>query len=112
MALPAAEQQKVIAAQRQTLHTLGTPGTWRQAKAPHATVNCVVGMRTVGWRDQELANAYGVDTRIFTLDAAEIAHLEKFDRIEIGNEIYTMDDAIPVYVNGQLIFWKGISKGQ
>lgn len=112
MPLPAADQQKIIAAQRNTLQVLGSAGVWRQAKAPHATANCVVGMKTVSWRDQELVNAYGVNARVFTLDVREVPTLEKFDRIEVGGEIYTLDDSIPVYVNAQHIFWKGVVKGR
>lgn len=111
MPLPTADLQKYIAAQENTLELLGVPGTWYQAKAPHATKTCTVGMKTVSWNDEELANAYGIGAKVFTVSAKVITKLEKFDRIQIGSERYTMDAAMPVHVNGALVFWKGIAKG-
>jgi hypothetical protein len=103
--------QKVIAAQEQTLDLLGVPASWRQAKPPNATINLNVGMKTASWKDEELVNAYGINARVFTLKARDVSKLEKFDQITIGAERYTMDAAIPVYINGQLVFWKGIVRG-
>lgn len=112
MPLPAADMQKVIAAQENTLDMLGTPGTWRQAKVPNATkANIPVGIKTVDWKDQELINAYGINARIFTIKSKDVALLEKFDQITVGNETYVMDSAKPVYINGQVVFWKGICRG-
>lgn len=111
MSLPTADFQKIVAAQESTLDLLGTPGTWEQTKAPNATAQIVVGIKTASWKDEELVNAYGINARVFTIKAKDVAKLEKFDVIKVGNEKYTMDAAIPVYVNGVVVFWKGVVRG-
>ena len=111
MTLPLEDFQKIVSAQRSVLHMLGSPAEWRQAKPPQATVRCIVGMKTASWRDEELVNAYGLNARVFTIDAAEVAKVEKFDQVIVGNERYTLDAAVPVYINNELVFWKGIVRG-
>lgn len=110
--MPLAELNTMSTELERVLTQLGTPGVWCQALKPNATNKVTVGMRTVGWQDTELVNAYGINARILTVSVKEVSLLAKFDRIEIGNEKYTLDDAIPVYVNGQIVFWKGVVKGR
>ena len=111
MGLPTVDLQKYVAAQENTLQLLGVPAVWHQAKQPQASKPCTVGFKTASWNDEELSNAYGIGAKVFTISVKDVPVLEKFDRLVIGNERYTLDAALPVHVNGVLVFWKGICKG-
>lgn len=111
MPLATTDFNKMRSGMEQTLDLLGVPGTWTEAKPPNSTASVTVGVKTVSWRDEELVNAYGINARVFTMKATQVATLKKFDTIQIGNERYTMDAAVPVYINNTLVFWKGICRG-
>jgi len=49
---------------------------------------------------------------VFTVKVKDIALIEKFDRIEIMGERYTIDAVFPVHVNGVHVFHKLFVKGK
>lgn len=110
--LPAAQRSKIRGAMEMVCEQLGVPAVWEQTKPPQATVNCTVGFKTIGVRDEELVNAYGVGGKVITIKAVDVPHVEKFDRLTIMNERYTVDAAAPIHINGELVFWKAFVKGK
>jgi len=110
--LSQADRDKIQAATENTVDTLGVPMTWTQAKAPNATADIVAGFKSASWRDEELINAYGIGAKIFTVKVSDIAFIEKFDRMTVGTDKYTIDSVMPVYLNGVRLFWKAIVRGK
>lgn len=93
---------------------LGVPGTWTQAKPPNNTLPTTVGFKTAGLDDKEVVNAYGVGAKIITFKAADFATTapEKFDQLTIAGERYTLDEVMPIHLNGVLIFYKAFVRGK
>ena len=97
----------------QANHDLGVPVKWVQTKAPFDTKdNVLVGFKHVGWREEELVNAYGVGAIIVTINVTDIPLVEKFDKIELGEERYTLAEVFPIYITGEQVFWKSIVQGK
>ncbi len=110
--LNAADRAKFIGSQEQLVDLLGVPAVWTQTKAPKATKSVVVGFKTASWQDQELINAYGIGAKVFTVKVSDIPVIEKFDRIEVSGERYTIDAVFPMHVNGVVVFHKCMVKGR
>jgi hypothetical protein len=92
---------------QETINTLGVPATV-YPKAGDA-VECIVGFKTSS--DVDVINAWGVGSKIVTVQVADVALLEKLDRIQIGSERYTLDSVAPVHLNDVLVGWRGIVRG-
>jgi len=105
-------RQQIQNATENVVDTLGVPTIWRQTKDPQATKEIVAGFKSPSWADQEIINAYGIGSKIFTIKVADIAIVEKFDRLTVLDEEYTIDVVMPVHLNGVHLFHKAISKGK
>ena len=110
--LTAADHAAMLAGYEGTVDLLGVPAVWEQTKDPQATKDVVVGFKSATWRDEELINAYGIGAKVFTVKVSDIPVIEKFDRITIAGERYTIDSVMPVHLNGVQIFHKCIVKGK
>ena len=110
--LTAADHAAMLAGYENNIDLLGVPATWTQTKAPMATADVLVGFKSATWRDEELINAYGIGAKVFTIKVSDIPVVEKFDRITIGDERYTIDSVMPVYLNGTKIFHKAVVRGK
>ena len=106
------DRASMQAAWETALDTLGVPATWKQTKDPQATKDVVIGFKTVGLRDSDLINAYGVGAKIFTIKVSDIEVVEKFDRVTVQDEVYTIESSMPVHLNGVQVFWKAVSTGK
>lgn len=103
---------KVTGAFDTAVDTLGTSISWTQAKAPNQTITATMGIRTVGAKDVELINSYGIGAKILTVKAASLPiPPEKFDEFVINSESYTADAVHPVRVNDQLVGYKVYCRG-
>jgi hypothetical protein len=100
------------AATEAVVDTLGVPATWTQTKSPNATADVVVGFRTLGYADEALINAYGIGAKVLTIKVSAVAVVDKFDRITVGPETYTIDAVMPVHLNGVHLFHKCYVKGK
>lgn len=110
--LNASDHAAMLASYEGVVDTLGVPAVWTQTKDPKATQDVLVGFKTASWRDEELINAYGIGAKVFTIKVSDIPVIEKFDRIEINGERYTIDSVMPVHLNGVQIFHKAIVRGK
>jgi hypothetical protein len=106
------ERDKIQAATEAVVDMLGVPATWTQTKAPNATEAVVVGFKTASYKDEELINAFGIGAKVFTVKVSDIAIIEKFDRFKVLAETYTIDEVMPVHLNGVHIFHKCFVKGK
>lgn len=107
-----AERAKYQSAWEGVVDLLGVPAIWRQAKPPRTSKNVTLGFKTVGMRDEELVNAFGVGAKVLTIKVRDLPVIEKFDQIEIGNERYTIDTVLPIHLNGVHVFHKCFVKGR
>lgn len=110
--LNTAEFSKIKAAQLQAFDLLSSPSAWTQAKAPHATKNVQVGIRTLGFRDTELINSYGIEAVIITMKYKDVPGIEKFDKLDINGSRYTVQQVFPAMLNAEQLFSKMIAKGR
>jgi len=110
--LTAADHAAMLASYEGNIDLLGVPATWTQTKDPKATKDVVVGFKSASWRDEELINAYGIGAKVLTIKVSDIPVMEKFDRITIGGEKYTIDSVMPVHLNGVQIFHKAVVRGK
>ena len=110
--LSQADRDKFQAAVEEVINTLGVPVTWTQTKDPGATADVVVGFKSATWRDEELINSYGIGAKVFTVKVSDIPVIEKFDRITMTNEKYTVDSVMPVFINGIHLFHKCVVRGK
>jgi len=111
--LSAIQHHQILTATEAVIDTLGVPADWEQAKAPYAKkCGFNIGFKTVGFKDEELINAFGIGAKVFTVKVSDIAVIEKFDRFTIGEEKYTIDAVMPVHLNGVQIFHKCFVKGK
>ena len=92
---------------QETINTLGVPATVHPKSGD--AVECIVGFKTS--TDVDIINAWGVGSKIITVQVADVAQLEKLDRIQIGAERYTLDSVTPVHLNDVLVGWRGIVRG-
>jgi hypothetical protein len=92
---------------RDTIDALGVPATVYPKSGD--AVECIVGFKTSS--DVDVINSWGVGSKIVTVQVADVAHLEKLDRVQIGTERYTLDSVAPVHLNDVLVGWRGIVRG-
>jgi len=104
--------QSIKQAQYEAFDQLAVPVTWTQTKAPNATKDISVGFKSLGWRDQQLINAYGIGAKIFTIKVEDVADVVKFDVITLNGEKYTIESVMPAYVGSIHCFHKVIVKGR
>jgi len=110
----AATRSSLRAAFEQTFALLGTPATWRQAKAPHATKAIEIGIKTAGPRDDVIINTYGVGAKIITMKASDFTTTlpEQFDELVVGNEKLVLAAVHPVNIGNAVVFFKGYVRGK
>jgi len=104
--------QSIRQAQYDAFDQLAVPVTWTQTKAPNATKDISVGFKSLGWRDQELINAYGIGAKIFTIKVSDVPDVQKFDVITLDGERYTIESVMPAHVGGLHVYHKVIVKGK
>ncbi|RLC00592.1 MAG: hypothetical protein DRH90_18120 [Deltaproteobacteria bacterium] len=104
--------QSIKDAQYDAFDRLSVGVTWTQAKAPNATKDIRVGFKSLGWRDQELINAYGIGAKIFTVKVDDIPVIDKFDKITLNGEAYTVNSVMPAYVGDMHTYHKVIVNGK
>jgi hypothetical protein len=92
-------------AYRDSINALGVPAT---VMPKH--VECTVGFKTS--TDVDIINAWGVGSKIITIQVADVPDLEKLDRVMIENERYTIEQVSPIHLNEILIAWRGVVRGQ
>ena len=95
-------------AYRDSINALGVPATVLRKKGD--PVECVVGFKTS--TDVDIINAWGVGSKIITIQAADVPDLEKLDRVMIENERYTIEQVSPIHLNEVLIAFRGVVRGQ
>ena len=110
--LSAADHQRIQLGTEAVVDALGVPALWEQTKAPNASKPVIVGFKTVTYKDEELINAFGIGAKVLTVKVKDIAQVAKFDRFTIHGERYTIDEVMPVHLNGVLLFWKCFVKGK
>ena len=110
--LSPADHARIKAAHEAVVDTLGVPAIWTSHTDPMNTKDAVVGFKSVSWRDEELANAFGIGAKIFTIKVSDIPVVVKFDNVTIHDEIYTIDSVMPTYLNGDKIFHKAVVRGK
>ena len=110
----AATRLSLRAAFEQTFALLGTPATWRQAKAPHATKTIEIGIKTAGPRDEAIVNVYGAEAKIITMKASDFTTTipEQFDELVVGDEKLVLAAVHPVNIGNSVVFWKAYSRGK
>lgn len=102
----------VASAFDQVVDLLGTPVTWNQAKSPNQTATFTSGLKTVGAKDIELINSYGIGSKIFTTKVSSTpVPPEKFDELVVNNESYTIDAVHAVRINDQIVGYKCYCRG-
>ena len=95
-------------AYRDSINALGVPATvMPKAGDP---VDCTVGFKTS--TDVDIINAWGVGSKIVTIQFADVPELEKLDRVKIENERYTLEQVSPIHLNDDVIAWRGVVRGQ
>jgi hypothetical protein len=112
--LNAVDFNRVRSSFEEVVATLGVTARLLRTKLPQNSRTSVVGMRTASASsgDEWILNAYGINAVIFTLTVKDFYTApERFDRIEVSNNIYTVDAVRPVILNGVLVGWKLYCKG-
>lgn len=110
--LNTATWNQVSSAFDQVVDLLGTNFTWNQAKSPNGTAQAVCGIKTVGAKDIELINSYGIGAKVLTIKAASLpVPPEKFDEFTVNGEVYTADAVHPVRINDQIVGYKCYCRG-
>ena len=111
--LSSADKQKMRGGFEQVVGLLGVPATWRQVKAPNGSHAATVGFRTAGKDDQEVVQAYGIDTVIITCLSKDFPTAPvKFDEFEIMTETYVANAVHPIHLNAELIGYKVLARGR
>lgn len=84
----------------------------RQA-APGAPVAVEVALKTVGPTDQDIVNTWGLGARIFTLPSDGLAGAApvRFDRVQIGESIHTVDYVHEIRLGDEVVAWKLYARG-
>ena len=95
-------------AYRDSINALGVPATVMPKNGD--PVECTVGFKTS--TDVDIINAWGVGSKIITIQVADVPDLEKLDRVMIENERYTIEQVSPIHLNEILIAWRGVVRGQ
>jgi len=99
-------------AQYEAFDLLSVPATWTQTKAPNATKDIEVGFKSLGWRDQELINAYGPGSKLLTVKVTDLAEMDKFDKVTVDGISYTLHAVMPAYVGGIHTYHKCVALGK
>lgn len=109
--LPVSTFNDIQGAFDQVINLIGLPATFTQVKPPNSTASFNVGFRTAKSDESEIINTYGVGTVIITGSAGDFpVPPQKFDKITIGAENYTVHTALPVHLGNVLIGWKMYAK--
>ena len=106
------DRDNIQSATENLVATLGVPATWKQTKDPQATQDIIVGFKSIGWKDQELINAFGIGAKVLTIRVSELANIDKFDTITVNGERYTIDTVMPVHLNGVHLLHKCYIRGK
>ena len=89
---------------------MAQPGSIEQAAPPHTITQVSVGFKYAGNNDQEIINAYGIGAAILTFKASQVTPA-KFDEVTIDGKKHVLDAVHPIHINGDLVFYRGIAKG-
>ena len=91
---------------KEAISILGTNATFKG--------NAVtLGFKTAGVKDEEVVNAYGVGSKIITIDIDTINVIpKKFDFIHIDSNKYVFEAVHPIYLSDKQIGWKAFVKGK
>lgn len=95
-------------AYKDSINALGVPATVLPKGGD--PVQCTVGFKTS--TDVDIINAWGVGSKIVTIQADDVPDLEKLDRVMIENERYTIEQVSPIHLNNVLMAWRGVVRGQ
>lgn len=112
--LPADMQADIVAEQRKTIRLLAVQPAFivRQGEAEPIPVE--VALKTVGPTDQDIVNTWGLGARIITLPGDGLpfgAAPARFDRVQIGASIHTVDYVHEIRVGDALVAWKLYVRG-
>lgn len=112
--LPANMQAGWAAEWRRTIRLLAVQPAFivRQAE-PGAPVAVEVALKTVGPTDQDIVNTWGLGARIFTLpaDGMDGAAPVRFDRVQIGASVHTVDYVHEIRIGDEVVGWKLYARG-
>ena len=110
--LPANLQKQWAAAAQDTIKKLAQqPATYiKQGRPPRALE---VAIRIAAPTDIEIVNAYGINARIITVAADDLAPdvLELFDRFWVAGETFTANGVRAIRLGNALIGYKCFSRG-
>ena len=93
---------------RQSIDALGVPATVHPTDGPVA--NCTIGFKTSS--DVDIINAWGVGSKVLTIQTLDVPVLKKLDRVVVEGERYTLDSVTPIHLNNMHIAWRCIVRGQ
>lgn len=105
---------KMVAAYETTVDTLGVPvtvniDTWG------SPIKCQAGLKTVGVEDDQLANSYGVGSRIITIKKKSVPIMPaKYDTVDIndGGESLVISNVTPVQINNVIVGYRLATSGK
>ena len=93
---------------KETINAIGVEATVLPKQS--IPVNCTIGFKTSS--DVDIINAWGVGSKVLTIQTNDVPVLEKLDRVEVDGERYTLDSVSPIHLNNMHIAWRCIVRGQ
>jgi hypothetical protein len=112
--LPADMQTGWLAEARKTIRLLAVQPAFIVRQGTTEPLPVEVALKTVGPTDQDIVNTWGLGARIITLPAdgvpAGVAPV-RFDRVQIGASIHTVDYVHEMRLGDALVAWKLYVRG-
>ncbi len=113
MSLPANTSATVSRAFKQAVALLGTPMTMVSPQGEVIAVSLTCGLRMVGLDDINIVNAYGIETRIITVDADLVQRPPvQYDAFLLGSARFVVQAIREVRMNDTLLGYKCYCRSQ